>query len=279
MSDIAPGLNELKELLAYLQNVTGYGAGPVESYPVEDDYYTEPMPEDQLQAIAEALAEAGVEETVAADIVAAASAAAAASATGGDAAAAASASASASASGLSLEELLEVFAANIEVNYVDNSVEINGDVKGDFTQQNETRVVEAEDGGIATGDYFDGQAQTGNGQQAGYDAYADNFTTGDHNTIASKEGIIGDENIDADDIYDSEFGEGDLTDNTTTTTNQHAHLDFDLKVGQDHEHGWKPEYDWKEEVCEEWEEKVDEWHKEVHYEDRHMDHDDYVDMD
>ncbi|MEM9132923.1 MAG: hypothetical protein AAF962_18675 [Actinomycetota bacterium] len=118
--------------------------------------------------------------------------------------------------GYTADQLAEIFAQGINITveegdeiYVDNSLHVEGDVKGGIHQNNYTDITQADDGSIiadgATGSNF----QTGEGNVQLTDVHADNITTGDNNTVASDYGIIGDENVNAEYIANSEFGEGD----------------------------------------------------------------------
>jgi hypothetical protein len=142
--------------------------------------------------------------------------------------------------GYSLEQLAGIFAEGVNVTIdnseeylnVDNSMYVQGDVHGDISQANYTEVVDQDlaEGAIAAGGDNYGQQQSGDGTQIG-EAYGENIVTGDNNTTASQGAVIGNENVQARDIHDSEFGEGDkyddesYTDNSDNSTNDSFNTD------------------------------------------------------
>ena len=174
--------------------------------------------------------------------------------------------------GYSLDHLATIFAEGINITLeegdyinVDNSQYISGDVHGSVYNENITDIVNADDGAVVAGGDQHGQFQTGDGvqtgdnyglvnqgdnsgQQAGGDAYADNVTSGDGNTVASGSAIIGNENVQADYIQASEFGKGDQainedsynTQSLTETTNDSYNTEKSEEKGYGHEedHGY-----------------------------------------
>lgn len=129
--------------------------------------------------------------------------------------------------GYTPEQLATIFAQGINVTVeegdyitVDNSLYVDGDVKGGITQHNQTNITEADDGAIIADGAHHSNFQTGEGnvQLTGVDA--DNITTGDYNTVASEGSVIGDENVNAHHIDNSEFGYGD----------QDRSVDVDAKI-------------------------------------------------
>ncbi|MEM8925699.1 MAG: hypothetical protein AAGD35_19515 [Actinomycetota bacterium] len=118
--------------------------------------------------------------------------------------------------GYSSEELAQIFAQGINITVeegdqinVDNSLYVEGDVKGGIYQENQTNITEADDGAIIADGATDSNFQTGEGNTQISDTYADNITSGDGNTVASGGSTIGNENVTADYIDNSEFGDGD----------------------------------------------------------------------
>ncbi len=118
--------------------------------------------------------------------------------------------------GYSPEQLADIFAQGINITVeegdqilVDNSLYVDGDVKGGIHQNNYTDITQADDGAIIANGATDSNFQTGEGNVQLTDVHADNITTGDNNTVASDYGTIGNENVNAEYIANSEFGEGD----------------------------------------------------------------------
>ncbi|MEM8924558.1 MAG: hypothetical protein AAGD35_13735 [Actinomycetota bacterium] len=165
--------------------------------------------------------------------------------------------------GYSPEQLATIFAQGINVTVeegdkinVDNSLYVEGDVKGGIHQANETNITDADDGAVIATGAEGSNFQTGEGNTQIDDTYADNITSGDGNTVASGGSTIGNENVDAYSIEDSEFGEGDqdrsvevdakitdsFTDDDNVTKhysdddNVHTDIDIDVKEG----HGYEP---------------------------------------
>jgi len=95
-----------------------------------------------------------------------------------------------------------------------------GEIKGGIDQYNTTNITDADDGAVIAEYADNSNFQTGTGNVQIDGAYADNITTGSGNTVASGASTIGDGNVDAHTIKDSEFGEGD----------QDRSVDFDLDV-------------------------------------------------
>ena len=129
--------------------------------------------------------------------------------------------------GYSSEQLADIFAQGINITveegdqiHVDNSLYVEGDVKGGIHQENVTNLTQADDGAVIANDAHGSNFQTGEGntQLTGVDA--DNITTGSNNTVASDYSTIGNENVDAGHIENSEFGAGD----------QNRSADVDVKV-------------------------------------------------
>jgi hypothetical protein len=135
-------------------------------------------------------------------------------------------------SGGILNNLTIVINDNDVTTNVDQSLNIEGEVHGDVVQQNDSNVANATGEGSVAGEYVDhNQVQTGDGQQVGGDsgvqnqgdnsgqqaggnAHADNFTTGDDNTVGSGEASrIGQGQVSQDyatvDDSSQAFGEGD----------------------------------------------------------------------
>lgn len=230
---------ELENAVTYVRSLIdgneealdSFAAGPVDDVAVhlgEENYGDY----DPLEILKEALEQSDLDPEAAEAVMAAATASATATAT---------ATATADGGGYSIEQLATIFAEGIKVevnnteftNEVDNSLYVDGDVKGGIYQENQTNIVNADDGAIAAGRDQDGQFQTvtgdgdalqaddthgvvnqgdNSGQIAGRDADADNIQSGDYNTAASDYAVLGDENVQAHDIKDSEFGDGDKTD-------------------------------------------------------------------
>ena len=130
-----------------------------------------------------------------------------------------------------IQNLTVVINDNDIHNAIDNSltVEHGAEVHGDITQQNDTNVANASGEGAIAGRDQEGQFQTGDGvqvgddnsgvvnqgdnsgQQAGYEAHADDITTGDGNF--NNEGQIDDSAI--------AFG-GGAADNTANELDDHS---------------------------------------------------------
>ncbi|MEL7158167.1 MAG: hypothetical protein AAFN30_16430 [Actinomycetota bacterium] len=113
-------------------------------------------------------------------------------------------------------QLADIFAQGINVTveegdqiHVDNSLYVDGNVKGGIHQANTTDITDADDGAIIAEGAHDSNFQTGEGNVQLDHVNADNITTGDNNTVASDYSTIGNENVDAGHIENSEFGEGD----------------------------------------------------------------------
>lgn len=289
---------EIETAVAYVRDMLEGKEGAREAFadsPVDDvavhlgdEDYSEINP---LEVLSEALAQSDLDPEAQEAVMAAATASATATAT---------ATATADGGGYSIEQLATIFAEGIKVevnnteftNNVDNSLYVDGDVKGGIHQQNETNIVNADDGAIAAGNDQYGQFQTGDGQQvdhadgpvtqgdisgqvAGNDATADNVQSGDYNTAASDYAVQGDENVQAHDIKESEFGKGDLTDddsvkldaeindsfNQTDNSTDDDYVSATAKVDVDVDKGGygheEPEYKHEEPAYEEV--------KEVHY--------------
>jgi len=118
--------------------------------------------------------------------------------------------------GYSPEQLADIFAQGINITIeegdqisVDNSLYVDGDVKGGIHQNNVTEITDADDGAIIAEGAHNSNFQTGQDNVQLDGVTADNITTGDANTVASDAGIIGNENVNAGHIENSEFGEGD----------------------------------------------------------------------
>ena len=183
--------------------------------------------------------------------------------------------------GYTPEQLATIFAQGINVTVeegdkitVDNSLYVDGDVKGGIHQANETNLTQADDGAIIADGAHGSNFQTGEGNTQLTDVEADNVTSGDGNTVASAGSVIGNENVNAEYIKDSEFGEGnqdrsvdvdakitdsftddDVIEHTyTDDDNVHTDIDVSLKEG----HGYEPV-------------------KEVHYDDHDHGHDHHED--
>ena len=292
-------MNEYEAMVTYVKNLLtnpgslqSFAAGPIDDVAVNlgDEPYGDVNP---LDILSEALAETDLDPSAQEAVMAAASASASAAAGGAAASASASASATATAEGegYSIEQLAAIFAEGIKVTIedndvitnIDNSFSVQGDVHGNVHQDNDTNVVNADDGAVAAGGDQDGQFQTGDGQQigqshgvanqgdnsgqqAGHDATADNVTSGDDNTVASDGAIIGNENVQAHDITGSEFGQGNLTDDDsfhatdsynsqddnshthTSSDDDHVNVDVDVNAEATVEQGYpeaKLDYDWE----------------------------------
>ncbi len=165
--------------------------------------------------------------------------------------------------GYDATQLADIFAQGINITVeegdylnVDNSAYIDGNVKGGITQANYTDITEADDGAIIADGAYDSNFQTGEGNVQLTDVHAaDNITTGDNNTVASDYSTIGNENVDAGYIENSEFGEGDqdrsadvdiaVTDSgnydstytDTYTNDDYVNTDVDINA---HDGGYKP---------------------------------------
>ena len=133
-----------------------------------------------------------------------------------DAVAASTAGHDAGDGGYSNEELAEIFAQGINITveegdeiFVDNSLYVEGDVKGGIHQNNVTNLTQADDGAVIANGAVDSNFQTGEGNTQLTGVNADNITTGDNNTVASDHSTIGNENVKAGHIDNSEFGAGD----------------------------------------------------------------------
>ncbi|MEL7158119.1 MAG: hypothetical protein AAFN30_16190 [Actinomycetota bacterium] len=133
-----------------------------------------------------------------------------------------------------------------------------GEIKGGIKQHNETNITDADDGAVIADYANDSNFQTGSGNLQADGVWADNITTGSGNTVASAGSVIGDENVHAGTITNSEFGDGDqdrsvdvdvdvkgsfndddyvskdYSDDDVTKTN--VDLDVDLKDGHGYEH-------------------------------------------
>lgn len=95
-----------------------------------------------------------------------------------------------------------------------------GVIKGGINQHNETNITDADDGAVIADYATDSNFQTGSDNLQADGVWADNITSGDGNTVASAGSVIGDENVHAGTIHDSEFGDGD----------QDRSLDVDVKI-------------------------------------------------
>ncbi|MEM9132621.1 MAG: hypothetical protein AAF962_20800 [Actinomycetota bacterium] len=84
-----------------------------------------------------------------------------------------------------------------------------GEIKGGIDQYNTTEVTKADDGSVVADYATDSNFQTGSDNLQADGVWADNITTGDGNVVASGASTIGDGNVDAHTIKDSEFGYGD----------------------------------------------------------------------
>jgi hypothetical protein len=138
-------------------------------------------------------------------------------------------------------------------NYVDQSLDIYGEVHGDVYQANTSNVANATgEGAIAGEEVYGNQVQTGDGQQVGGDsgvqnqgdnsgqqaggnATADNVTTGDGNTVGSGAASrIGAEQVSQDyaSIDDSSqaFGEGAADNTSTDTYDSHDQVSYEERA-------------------------------------------------
>ncbi|MEL7158409.1 MAG: hypothetical protein AAFN30_17670 [Actinomycetota bacterium] len=129
--------------------------------------------------------------------------------------------------GYTPDQLATIFAQGINVTveegdqiHVDNSLYVDGDVKGGITQHNQTNITDADDGAIIADGAHGSNFQTGQDNVQLTDVDADNITTGNNNTVASEGSVIGNENVNAHKIDNSEFGEGD----------QDRSVDVDAKI-------------------------------------------------
>jgi hypothetical protein len=143
-----------------------------------------------------------------------------------------------------LNHLTIVINDNDVTTEIDQSLHIDGEVHGDVVQQNDSNVANAIGEGSIAGEYVeDNQVQTGDGQQvggnsgvqnqgnnsgqqAGANAYADNVTTGDGNTVASDEASrVGQGQVSQDyatvDDSSQAFGEGDSHNEANDTSDSH----------------------------------------------------------
>ncbi|MEM9132921.1 MAG: hypothetical protein AAF962_18665 [Actinomycetota bacterium] len=164
--------------------------------------------------------------------------------------------------GYDTTQLADIFAQGINVTLeegdyitIDNSAYADGTIKGGIHQANYTDVTEADDGSVIADGAYDSNFQTGEGNVQLTDVHADNITTGDNNTVASDYATIGNENVDAGYIENSEFGEGDqdrsvdvdvaVTDSgnyDSTYTSEYTNDDYvNTEVDIDaHDGGYKP---------------------------------------
>jgi hypothetical protein len=129
-------------------------------------------------------------------------------------------------------------------NTVDQSLDSHGEIHGDVVQENDSNVANATGEGSIAGQYVEGnQSQTGDGQQvggdsgvqnqgnnsgqqAGYDATADNVTTGNNNTVGSDNANrVGAGQVSQDGAYIDNsaqaFGEGAATNTSTDSYDSH----------------------------------------------------------
>ncbi len=131
--------------------------------------------------------------------------------------------------GYTPQQLADVFAQSLnatleEGDYidVDNSLYADGGeaahgeyghddagIKGGIDQYNTTNIVDADDGAVVAEGAWDSNFQTGSDNVQADGVWADNITTGDGNTVASQGSVIGDGNVNAGHIANSEFGDGD----------------------------------------------------------------------
>jgi hypothetical protein len=167
-------------------------------------------------------------------------------------------------------------------NWVDQSLNNEGEVHGDLYQENDSNVANATgEGSLAGDEVYGNQVQTGDGQQvggdsgvqnqgnnsgqqAGYDADADNITTGDHNTVGSDwASRVGAGQVSQDGAYINDsaqaYGEGSAnneandsyTEESTFTTTETANDSFNSDYSDDDTqtqtttvHGYgEPEYE------------------------------------
>ncbi len=141
--------------------------------------------------------------------------------------------------GYSPEQLADIFAQGINITveegdeiYVDNSLYVEGDVKGGIHQANVTDITQADDGAIIADGAQGSNFQTGEGNVQLDNVNADNITTGSGNTVGSDGAVIGNENVNAGHIDNSEFGEGD----------QDRSLDIDADVDGSFNESYKSDY-------------------------------------
>jgi len=168
-----------------------------------------------------------------------------------------------SAAGL-MDHLSTVVSDSTVHTAIDNSLHTTGEVHGNIHQANQDNLANAtaedaiagrdQHGNFQTGDgqqvdgSNDGVMNQGDnsGQQAGYDAYADNITTGDGNMVGSTGATVGHGNVSADgahiNAYDSavNLGSGsadyneEYTDNSTfddhSTYDDHADLSHNVDI-------------------------------------------------
>ncbi len=179
------------------------------------------------------------------------------------------------------DQLAQIFAQGINVTIeegdkitVDNSLYVEGDVKGGIHQANETNLTQADDGAIIADGADGSNFQTGEGNVQLTDVDADNITTGDGNTVASQGSTIGNENVTAHHIEDSEFGEG----------NQDRSVDVDVDVKDSFNEDYKLDSTYTDDDVYKADVDIDvkEGHgyepvKEVEYHDDHHDHDHHED--
>jgi hypothetical protein len=215
----------MQEAVSYVvglfEDPSNFAAGPYDdvSTALGDENYGEIDPYEVLE---QAMDELGYDPDTQAAVMEAAHSSAAAEAT-------ATATATAE-GGYSLEQLAGIFAEGIKVNIdnsevinqIDNSMYVEGDVKGGIHQSNYTEVTNADDGAIVTdGDNY-GDQQTGDGVQVG-EAYGD-VVQGDGNATGG--GIIGDGNTQVGQAIDSNFAQGDVTeDNSWNDASQNTWTD------------------------------------------------------
>ncbi len=95
-----------------------------------------------------------------------------------------------------------------------------GEIKGGIDQYNTTNITDADDGAVIADYATNSNFQTGSDNLQADGVYADNITSGDGNVVASGSSVIGDGNVNAHTIKDSEFGYGD----------QDRSLDVDIDV-------------------------------------------------
>ena len=130
------------------------------------------------------------------------------------------------------------------INDVDQSAHVDGTVHGDVYDESDSNVANATgEGSIAGEEVYGNQVQTGDGQQvggdsgvqnqgdnsgqqAGYDAHADNVTSGDNNTVASDwASRVGEGQVSQDGAYIDDsaqaFGEGSVTHEANDSYDSH----------------------------------------------------------
>lgn len=139
--------------------------------------------------------------------------------------------------GYTAEQLADVFAQSINATLeegdhinVDNSLYADageadhygngGEIKGGIDQYNTTNITDADDGAVIADGAYESNFQTGTDNTQVDDTWAENITSGDGNTVASGASVIGDGNVNAGHIANSEFGEG----------NQDRSVDLDVDI-------------------------------------------------